>query len=283
VAVSSIGTANSGHGLLGTITGNNATGTLTVSGGSSFATAQQSGINVSSSINTTAKLNVDVQNSTFTNNQGPQVAVNFGGNGSGSTVQVSNNTFTGTAPGVSVSSASTSTVQARVNSNSIDSQNGSNRGVGFILEGVGGLIAESNSNTITKGGSVGIFASNQLSQGSSRLDITANSNSITQSATNTNALHGIQIQHLMAGQTVTICANVQSNTIANANPSAFGGIRMRQFLGSTLYIQGVTPGATALVAATYLNNSNTSVTPSSSVSFASGSTALTLTCSIPSF
>jgi trimeric autotransporter adhesin len=286
VAVSSIGSSTPsiiGHGLFGVISGN-ATGTLTIDGGSSFATAQQSGIDVSTATGSTAKLNADIQNTTFTNNGATQVVVNFDGDRTGNTARVSNNTLTGTVSGISVANSSSRSVQTRVNSNSIDTQNGFGIGVQFYLSGIGGLIAESNSNTITNGGQAGINATSDVAAGAvpgTRLDITANSNSVTQSSINAN--FGIIIRHAATNQNVTICANAKSNTLQNTGGSATAGIRMQQRAGNTLFIQGVNDGAAASAAATYLNGSNTTVTPASSVIFPAATTAVAGTCITPTF
>ena len=287
VAVSSIGSSSPsviGNGLLGVMSGT-ATGTLTIDGSSSFSTAQQSGIDISTTTGTTAVLKARITGSSFTNNGVTQVNVNFYANAAGSFAEVSSNTVTGTPSAISVATQSTSSTQARVNSNTINNSNGIGIGIELLANGTGNLIAESNTNTITNGGQYGIRGDLDVVGG--RLDLTTTGNNITQ--TSANAITGMLLNMASATSNSIMCVRITGNTISNSGSSGSFGLRVRTRPGAvanTLQIQGITPSPATSQAAveSYLTTNNTvTASPATPVSMFFSNNVASATCNAPTF
>jgi trimeric autotransporter adhesin len=287
VAVSGIGSAGTGNGLFGVMSGT-ATGVLTANGGSSFNTAVQSGIDISTQTNTTSVLQARITNASLTNNGATQVVVNFYASGAGSFAEVSNNSVTGTPSAIAIGSQSTASTQAKVNSNTIDNGNGSGIGIQFDLSGtnVGNLIAQSNNNTITNGGQYGFF--NNLNPIGGRFDLTTTGNNIAQ--TSANASMGMLWNMTSTSSNATLCAKITGNTVASG-VSATYGMRVRPRAGTptanTLLIEGISPSpaTTAAAVQTYLGSPTNTVSGGSvaSISAVFISNVVSQICNTPTF
>ncbi|WP_407571658.1 beta strand repeat-containing protein [Deinococcus altitudinis] len=198
-----------------------------------------------------ATTSLTLSNSALSDNTANHVQVNLGGAGN-ATYTLSNNTLsnptTGLTGGIEVVSnhTGTATNQGRIVGNTVtlkSDASGAGNGISVYVNGAGVSAVQLSGNTVRNFGTYGIDLAAQ--QGSGTLAATISGNAI-----NTPAAQGLEGMRLnsgnaTAGESATLCLNLNANTSAGNNASGQGGgYVVRQRAGNTYQLQGYVGGAT---------------------------------------
>ncbi|WP_037299244.1 Calx-beta domain-containing protein [Runella limosa] len=267
-----------------------ATATVTLTN-NLFQRARSKGVQVFAEDNST--MNFNMTGCSVQRFGGAMAGVEVGSNGTTATMNynVNNNSVIESSGEVAflASTFSTSDLNGRTNNNTSITNNNSTAtifaGVRVLHENNGQAILEfkNNPSIVTSNTDLPIdFTAVNASTASGRLDVTFESNNVTNSTTTVAGLEGVMLTlgDNVGGDANTMCGHIRSNalTLPTGYPRAF---RVRHFNSTVVMLQG--PGSGSDIAANWSGNSNSN-TNGTTTAYGPNTTGVTfgVTCNVPS-
>ena len=267
-----------------------ATATVTLTN-NLFQRARSKGVQVFAEDNST--MNFNMTGCSVQRFGGAMAGVEVGSNGTTATMNynVNNNSVIESSGEVAflASTFSTSDLNGRTNNNTSITNNNSTAtifaGVRVLHENNGQAILEfkNNPSIVTSNTDLPIdFTAVNASTASGRLDVTFDSNNVTNSTTTVAGLEGVMLTlgDNVGGDANTMCGHIRSNvlTLPTGYPRAF---RVRHFNSTVVMLQG--PGSGSDIAANWSGNSNSN-TNGTTTAYGPNTTGVTfgVTCNVPS-